>query len=57
MSKYFIELGGAISQFFNVLLLGGEANYSISSDAHRLKRTKLEKAINFFLGSEHCLPD
>lgn len=31
MSKYFIELGGAISQFFNVLLLGGEANYSIST--------------------------
>lgn len=58
MSKYITELGGAISQFFNCLILGGEANYSISSDANRLKRKRLEKFINILFSpfeKNHCL--
>ena len=57
MKEYFINLGGALSQFFNALLFAGDNNYSISADAYRLKRKKLELVINllfFFVEKDHC---
>lgn len=57
MKRYFINLLGATSQFFNALLLGGDNNYSISADAHRLKRRRLEKFINILFSpfeKNHC---
>jgi len=52
----------ATSQWFNVLLFDGEANHSISGDAYRFGRVRLEQAIDgvfvrlpFGLAeSDHC---
>lgn len=57
MKKYLIKLGDAASQFFNVLLFNGDPNYSISGDAHRLGRKRLEKVIDTLLSPfepRHC---
>lgn len=52
--SYFARIGGAISQLGNVVLFNGDENYSISTDAHRLGRVKLEKAVDKLLGEGHC---
>jgi hypothetical protein len=52
-----IRLGDALSQFFNVLIFNGDANYSISGDAHRFKRLGLERFIDLLFSSfetNHC---
>lgn len=52
-----IRLGDALSQFFNVLVFNGDANYSISGDAYRLKRHGLERFINLLFSqfeTDHC---
>lgn len=56
-TSYFINLGGAISQLFNALLFAGDNNYSISADAYRLKRKRLEQLINILFTpfeKDHC---
>ena len=55
--KYLIKLGDALSQLFNVLLLNGDSNHSISGDAWRFKRNKLRKFIDLIFSpfeKEHC---
>ena len=57
MKEYFINLGGALSQFLNALIFAGDNNYSISADAYRLNRRKLEYFINllfYFVEKDHC---
>jgi hypothetical protein len=53
------RLADAASQFLNVLLFNGEANHSVSGDAYRLKRARLQRAIDWVFGlfgeQEHCL--
>lgn len=47
----------ATSQWFNVLLFNGEANYSISGDAHRLHRPRLRAFIDALMApfeADHC---
>lgn len=54
---YLIRLGDAISQFFNVLLLNGDPNYSISGESYRNRWRYAIKVIDFlFLPFEkdHC---
>ena len=55
--NYLIRLGDALSQFLNVLLFGGDPNYSISGDAYRLKRVKLMFVIDLIFSpfeEHHC---
>ena len=57
MKRYLINLLGATSQFLNALIFAGDSNYSISADAHRLKRRRLEKFINILFSpfeKNHC---
>lgn len=51
-----IRLGDALSQFFNVLIFNGDPNYSISGDAFRLKRQRMERFIDllFWFDKDHC---
>ncbi len=54
---YFENVGGAISQLLNALLFAGDNNYSVSADAYRLKRKRLEKVINSvfrLFEDDHC---
>lgn len=47
----------AASQFFNVLIFNGEANYSISGDAYRLHRPRLKRFIDKLMkrwDPDHC---
>lgn len=47
----------ATSQWSNVLLFNGEANYSISGDAYRLNRPRLRAAIDMLMRpieTDHC---
>lgn len=51
------RLGGATSQFFNVLIFNGQENYSISTDAYRRRRSKLVKFIDWLMSpweTNHC---
>jgi len=55
--NYFFRLFDATSQFFNVLVFNGEANHSISSDAYRYNRKRLEWAIDLLFSPierDHC---
>lgn len=57
MTHRLIRLGDAASQFFNVLLLDGDPNYSISGDAYRLKRHRLRWFIDALFAPwerDHC---
>lgn len=45
--NWLIRLGDALSQFFNVLLFNGDPNHSISGDAWRFKRVRLQKSIDW----------
>jgi hypothetical protein len=52
-----IKLGDALSQFFNVLIFGGDPNYSISGDAYRYKRVWLMRIIDLLASpfeADHC---
>lgn len=52
-----IRLGDAASQFFNVLIFNGDPNHSISGDAYRFKRVRLQRFINWLFSpfeDEHC---
>lgn len=52
-----IRLGDALSQFFNVLLLGGDPNHSISGDAYRYGREPLRQWIDAVFSPwerQHC---
>jgi hypothetical protein len=56
-SSYIIRLGDAISQFFNVLLLNGDPNYSISGESYRNDWRYAIKVIDFLFlpfEKEHC---
>lgn len=44
--NYFVRLGDATSQFFNVLIFNGDPNYSISGDAYRFNRKILRWAVD-----------
>jgi len=50
------RLADATSQWFNVLIFGGEANHSVSGDAWRYQRRNLERFINWlcFWERDHC---
>ncbi|HEY7805264.1 MAG TPA: hypothetical protein VIC30_12645 [Orrella sp.] len=53
------RLADATSQWLNVLFWDGEANHSISGDAYRFKRVRLQRVIDWvfeqFGEHEHCL--
>jgi hypothetical protein len=52
-----IRTGDALSQIFNVIIFGGDSNYSISGDAYRLKRERLRKFIDWLASrweADHC---
>jgi len=53
------RLADATSQWLNVLIWNGEANHSVSGDAYRFKRVKLQRSIDWvferFGEHEHCL--
>lgn len=53
------RLADAASQFLNVLFWNGEANHSVSGDAYRFKRVRLQRSIDrvftLFGEHEHCL--
>ena len=54
---YLIRLGDALSQFFNVLLLRGDPNYSISGDSFRFNRMRMQRFIDKLFSpfeDEHC---
>ena len=53
-TSYFIRLGDALSQFFNVAILNGHPNESISGRAYRENWTTLEITLDTFLGDNHC---
>jgi len=51
------RLFDATSQWLNVLVFNGEANYSMSGDAYRYKRTWFMRLVNFlfsWMEKEHC---
>jgi hypothetical protein len=55
--NWFIKLGDACSQFFNVLLFNGDSNHSISGDAWRFNRHKLRWFIDclfYLFEKNHC---
>lgn len=53
------RLGDATSQLINVLIWNGEANNSVSGDAYKFRRVRLQRAIDWvferFGEHEHCL--
>jgi len=54
---YYVRLGDAISQFFNVLLLNGDPNYSISGESYRNNWKYAVKFIDFLFllfETDHC---
>lgn len=55
MKNYLTAIASIISAFFNVLLLNGHPNESISGRSYR-EKWKAEKYINmlFFWEPEHC---
>lgn len=55
MNEYFTALGSVISAFFNVVLLRGHPNESISGRTYR-EGWKIEPIINmiFFWEPDHC---
>lgn len=58
MTSRLIRLGDALSQFFNVLIFNGDPNHSVSGDAYRYGRYRLQAAIDWlFLPFEedHCM--
>ena len=57
MAGRLIRLGDAASQFFNVLIFGGDPNYSISGDAYRFNREPLRTIIDWLFSpfeKDHC---
>lgn len=51
------RLADAISQVLNVLIFNGEANHSVSGDAYRLGRARLESFIDrafALIEDHHC---
>jgi hypothetical protein len=57
MINWFIKLGDALSQFFNVLLFNGDSNHSISGDAWRFNKKRLNKVLDFIFSpfeKQHC---
>jgi hypothetical protein len=55
--NYFIKILDALSQLLNVILFNGEANHSISGDAYRFERKRLEWVINLIFTPferDHC---
>lgn len=52
-----IRLGDATSQWFNVLIFNGDPNHSVSGDAYRFKRVRLQRFIDGLFSpweSDHC---
>lgn len=47
MTSRLIRAWDCISQLFNVLIFDGDSNYSISGDAYRLKRVRLQQFIDW----------
>jgi hypothetical protein len=57
MADRLIRLGDATSQFFNVLLFNGDPNHSISGDAYRFGRHRLQRFIDWLASpweDDHC---
>jgi hypothetical protein len=57
MASRLIRLGDAMSQLFNVLLFNGDPNHSISGDAYRFGRQRLQQFIDWLAlpwEDEHC---
>jgi hypothetical protein len=57
MTSRLIRAGDALSQFFNVLIFNGDPNYSISGDAYRLNRKRLQSFIDKLFSpfeDNHC---
>jgi len=54
MSNRLFRCGDALSQFFNVLLLNGDPNESISGRSYRQSWTTAAAMIDFLLGEYHC---
>jgi hypothetical protein len=57
MTSRFTRLGDAISQFLNVLLFNGDPNHSVSGDAYRYKRARLQRFIDYLFSpweDNHC---
>ena len=58
MSNYFKRLGNAMSQFFNVLLLNGDANESISGRSYRCgwrSEKYIDMVFSWFSDEDHCM--
>lgn len=57
LPRYLFRMLDATSQWFNVLLFAGEANHSISGDAYRLGRARLQRVIDWLfrrVEDRHC---
>ena len=55
--EYFIKIGDALSQVFNVIIFNGDPNYSISGDSYRLNRKHLRIFIDCLFSvfeQDHC---
>ena len=56
-SNYFIRIGDALSQLFNVILFNGDPNYSISGDSFRFDRKRIRRFVDKLFSlfeKDHC---
>ena len=54
---WLIRLGDAVSQVLNVLLFNGDPNHSVSGDAYRYRRLRLQRALDALFSvweADHC---
>lgn len=57
MTSRLVRTGDALSQLLNVLLFNGDSNHSVSGDAHRFRRVRLMRCIDWMASpweKNHC---